>query len=122
MANELTLTGSIAFAKGAVATVSLQKNGAQVTVAGANYARQTASVGTSAFAELPIGDVVAAGYVFIQNLDATNYVELAADASAAAACIKLKPGEFAIFRCDTSTLAAKANTAACIVEYLLIEA
>ncbi len=122
MANELTLTGSLAFAKGAVGTVSLLKSGAQVTVAGTNYARQTVSVGTSAFVALDVGGIAAAGFIFIQNNDLTNYVELAADDSSAAACVKLLPGEFAIFRCDTSTLSAKANTAACVVEFLLIEA
>lgn len=122
MANELTLTGSIAFAKGSIGTVNLTKSGAQFTVSGTNYARQTVSVGTSAFVALDVGGITTAGYVFVQNNDQTNYVELAADDTSAAACIRLLPNEFAIFRCDTSTLSAKAHTAACVIEYLLIEA
>lgn len=122
MANELTLTGSIAFAKGPVATVNLTKSGVQFTVSGANYSRQTVSVGTSAFVAIDIGAITTAGYIFVQNNDSTNYVELAANASGAAGCIKLFPNEFAIFRCDTATLSAKAHTAACVLEFLLIEA
>jgi hypothetical protein len=121
MANELTLTGSLAFAKAPVATVNMLKSGVQFTVAGTNYARQTVSVGTSSFVALDIGAITTAGYIFVQNNDTTNYVELAASTSASG-CVKLLPGEFAIFRCATSTLSAKAHTAACVIEYILIEA
>lgn len=121
MANELTLTGSLSFAKGRVAAVSMSKVGAQFNVTGANYARLTTSVGTSAFVALVKGGIGTIGYLYIQNLDATNYVEIA-EATSGTGTVKLKPGEFALFRCATSTPSVKANTAACICEYLMVEA
>ena len=121
MANELTLTGSITFAKGNVGSISMLKSGVQFTVSGTNYSRQTTSVGTSAFTALDIGSITTPGFIFIQNNDTTNYVEVSASTSANG-CVKLLPGEFAIFRCATTTPAVKAHTAACVVEYLLIEA
>lgn len=121
MANELTLTGSLSFAKGKVAAVSMSKVGSQFTVSGTNYTRETVSVGTSAFVALDLGGITTPGYIFIQNLDATNYVEIA-EATSGTGTIRLLPGEFALFRCDTATPSVKAHTGACVVEYLMVEA
>ncbi len=121
MANELTLTGSLSFAKGRVAAVSMTKAGAQFTVTGSKYTRETVSAGTSAFVALSKGDIGTVGYMFIQNLDSTNYVEIA-EATSGTGTVKLKAGEFALFRCATSTPSVKANTAACVLEYLMVEA
>ncbi len=121
MANELTLTGSLSFAKGRVAAVGMSKVGVQFTVSGSKYTRQTISAGTSAFVALDKGGIGTVGYLYIQNLDVTNYVEIA-EATGGTGTIKLKAGEFALFRCATSTPSVKANTAACILEYLMVEA
>lgn len=55
-------------------------------------------------------------YVYVKNLDATNFVLLYTDA--AVAWGKLSAGESAFFCVyDSQGLEVKANTAACLIEY-----
>jgi hypothetical protein len=120
MANELTLTGSLSFTKGRIAAVGMLKSGLQATVAGtAGYVRKTQSVGTSA-AALDVGDITTPGFVFIQNNDVTNYVEVL-DSVSGVACIRILANEFALFRFTTAAPAVKAHTAACIIEYIVLD-
>lgn len=54
------------------------------------------------------------GYLFLRNLDATNYIEFGPDATGMVALGKLKPGEAAVLRLKPGvTLKAQANTATC---------
>lgn len=119
MANEITTTGSLAFAKGSIVSVSMLKSGAQFSVTGSHYHRGTQSIATSAVA-IGLGGVTTPGWFFCQNNDATNYVELL-DSTGGAVFAKLKPGEFMLGRFGCAAPAAKANVAACIVEYLIIQ-
>jgi len=57
------------------------------------------------------------GYVYVRNMDTTNYVEVGITASYT---IKLLAGDFALFPA-AAAIYAKANTAACNVEYIIIE-
>ena len=66
-----------------------------------------------------MGDVATPGLVLLLNLDAANYIEVGADADAP--FVKLKAGEFALFRAGGATLSAKAHTAACLLEYAILE-
>ena len=120
MANEITLTASLAFAKGSV-SVSLSKSAAQFSVdAGSHkYYSGMQTVGTSEEA-LELGDIATGGYCLLINRDATNYVSVRAG-TGAANLIKLKAGEAALFRCEAAAPYVIANTAACLVEVLLIE-
>lgn len=118
MANEITVSGSLEFSKGSN-SAKLEFGGLSIDVSGTNYNEATQTVGTSEEA-LNLGDVNAAGLLIIQNQDATNYVELR-PASGEADLVKLKAGEWAIFRLASSTPYAIANTASCVVKYLLIE-
>jgi hypothetical protein len=60
------------------------------------------------------------GWVFLKNLDPTNYVEFGfADEQFT---IKLLPGESTVFRwSESGNITAQANTGACLVEFLIIE-
>lgn len=80
------------------------------------------SVGTSE-EDMPIGDVATPGWLFLKNLDGTNYVTWGPKSGGVMAALgKLKAGEFAIFRMDgTSTLRWIANTAAVKVQVKLYE-
>jgi hypothetical protein len=118
MAQELTATGSVFFSKGSVASNGLVISGKKFDVAGKDYIRKSQNIGTSAEA-LDLGDVSTAGWFFIQNNDITNFVELL-DAVAGNVFMKLKPGEFACGRFGCAAPAAKANTAACDVEYIIV--
>lgn len=118
MANEGTFSFSAEFSKGGE-TASFVHAGLQVTVSGTEYVRMNQLIGTSAEA-LDIGDITTPGYIMIRNRDTTNFVEIR-DGAAGADVVKLKAGETALFRLTTTTPFAIADTAACRVEYLLIE-
>lgn len=117
MANELTLTAALSFSKGKV-SVAMNLSGLQVTVSGSDYLHETMTVPTSITA-LGLGSVATPGFIIIRNNDATNYVDVY-DSAAGNACVRIKPGEIAMFRFAVTTPAAKANTASVQIEYLLI--
>lgn len=117
MANELTLTTSLTYNKGAI-SVALAKSGLQFNVAGTAFTESAATVPTSATA-IPLGSVGTPGFILAINLDTTNYVTIL-DSVSGNACVKLKPGEPALFRLASSAPAWKANTASCTVLYLII--
>lgn len=118
MANELTISASISFTKGGV-TAALSRAGTTLTVSGTKYTRVVQSIGLTQQA-LELGDVGTPGYSLIVNLDATNFVKIRG-ASGGVDCIKLKPGEFCLFRNAGSAPFAIADTAICKIEHLLIE-
>jgi hypothetical protein len=119
MANEITVTGSLTFAKGNVATNGLTRSGQQFNVSGTNYTRKTQNIGTSAEV-LALGEIGTAGWFLIYNMDATNYVEVL-DSTGGNVCLKIKPGEFACGRFGAAAPALKANTAAVNVDYIVVE-
>ncbi len=108
MANECTMAASI----------SCTKNGGQVSASASLQASVTAetmqgnvqAVGTAA-EQIAFGDVTPK-YVFLKNLDTTNYVEIALDSGVSTQIwTKLSALEFTIFPVKTATMYAKANTA-----------
>lgn len=82
------------------------------------------SIGTSE-ENLDYGDVAAAdvGYLYMRNLDSTNYVTWGmSDAGTMKAVGKMKAGEFVFLRVVPSVnVRLLANTAACKVEYRLLQ-
>jgi len=78
------------------------------------------SVGTTE-ESLDKGDVVTIGKIAVRNMDATNYIQVGHLTGSYS--IKLNPGEgFAGLTWGGSSVFVKANTAACNVEYLIVEA
>lgn len=82
-----------------------------LTTQGANMGVQ--QIGTTA-EDLDYGDVAAAnaGYLYLENLDSTNYVEYGLnDAGTIKKVGRLKPGEIAFFRVNPSAqVMMQANT------------
>ena len=117
MANEITMSVVIQLAKGALA---FERSLAQIvaTMTGNAMMHAVVSVGTMK-ETLGLGDIVTPGMVLLLNLDAANYIEVGTDADAP--FIKLKAGEFALFRAGGATLSAKSHTAACLLEYAVLE-
>src|SRR3990167_2958708 len=98
MADELELSGlTIEFAKTGSPTISLTAGGLPIDVSGAQVMDNVQAIGFAAEEAILMGDVAAGGYWFVQNLDATNFVELRSG-TGATDFIKLKAGEWAIFR------------------------
>lgn len=119
MASELKITIGANFAKGSLAT--FQRTFASDLardVAGSNTTYGTQLIGTSAEA-LNLGEIGTAGYLLIKNLDPTNFVKIR-NGSSGTDVVKLKPGDPACFRIN-GTPYLIADTAACAVEYWLIE-
>ena len=119
MANELTVsTLTVSFTKANVGSVTVTPTALSITVSGTQFMDNVQTVGTSEEAIL-LGDVAPGGYWFVQNMDATNFVELRA-ATGAADFIKLLAGEWAIFRTSADATApfAIADTGSCNVRFL----
>lgn len=95
----------------------------RLNMAGDNYLAGNQNVGTAAEA-IQVGDVTGAdALVVLRNTDADNFVTLYADGETAAYPFGiLYPGQFcALISHATPILALKADTAACVVEKLILE-
>lgn len=119
MANELQLSAALKFVKGP-RKVNKTYGGVMIDITGSDYFVGTQTVGTSA--ELVnVGDVSSIGYILVKNLDTTNYVSIRNGASGADV-IDIPAGGVALFQFATGgVLYAIADTAACIVEFTIIE-
>ena len=121
MANEITLTSSLSAFKAAImsAAVGRSVSGAQFTMTGNFYVEGTISVATSATV-IPLGQVTAPHWAYFHNLDATNYLTIR-NGSGGTDLLKLLAGEYAFVPLlDTSAPYAIADTAACLLEYLIL--
>lgn len=122
MANELTLSGSITF-NDTDETASV--SALNVSMTGTRFIHMRKSIATSEEA-LDLGELSGAtlGWFYAKNLDSTNYLEIRSGTGASNDIIKLKAGEFCLFRWGSDVTApyAIANTAACLLEYRIYEA
>jgi len=112
MANELVLTATIGYEKNGAKT-NRSTGTSYVTIAGTAVAQGIRSASTSWTSQ---SIVAAPGYVFVKNLDATNYLELGPDGSASA--VKLLAGQWAIWPVAGTALYTRANTAAVDFEFI----
>ena len=117
MSNELTLRASISFSKSGAEVKRTVSD--SVTISGDSFTHGVQSVGTSEEELVQGADLGTPGVVLILNLDATNYVEVGS--TTGVYDIKCKAGEFALYRHNSATVYAKANTGACLVEYIITE-
>ncbi len=92
-----------------------------VTMTGTNVLHNRQSVGTAEEALL-LGDCGSGGWIIMKNHGPTNYVQVRG-LSGQTPLVRLPVNEAWCGRLDaTSTPTVQANTAACEVEYLLLEA
>lgn len=117
MANEGRITVNITFTKSETTESKNLTDSFDVSSAIFNKARQT--IGTSD-ETLALGDVSSLGFLVAHNCDATNYIEIGHTSGTYS--IKLKAGEICGFRVGSgmSAIHAKANTASCDLEYLIL--
>ena len=116
MANEVEISLSISAAKGGM-SVNRSEN-FKVNMTGDAMIHSVQSATTSWVALVEAAAVDAAGWYFVKNLDSSNFVEFGPANDQFS--IKLKPGESAVFRAS-DPIGVKANTAACNVEYIVVE-
>jgi hypothetical protein len=119
VSNELTLSVTMTYKSGkidrSVSVANLSRD-----VSGAVMAHVIQNVGSSEEA-LDLSGVAAGGYVFMRNLDATNFISVR-QATSASDLIRLDPGDVALFRLDDDATApfVIADTAACDLEFWLL--
>jgi len=107
----LTLTSTDATADALSITVT---DSLTITNPAVNIAR--ASIAHSGVTTLIASSISAVNYVYLKNIDTTNYIDVRTDGATAFA--KLSPGEFAFLPLAPSTgLEFQADTAACVLEY-----
>jgi len=117
MANELTTSISLNYAKGNVsARVEAVK---QVDVATERALDVTQVIGTSE-EQAALVDVASVKRFYVRNLDDTNFVEVGV--ATGVYPIKLAPGEDALFQPNVNALFLKADTAACLVRIVAVNA
>jgi len=124
MANEITLSGSLAVAKGSLQSEALSVSGLKATLTGKEVIKATQTIPTTAGGTaLNLGGLGSVGWALIKNLDATNYVDLL-DAVSGTPIIRIPPGLSAgpfLFTPTVTAPAALAHTASCDIEYEIAE-
>lgn len=106
----LSISASVALSGGGAITGSGSNS---ITQSGTDNIGNVQNIGTTTEA-LVLGDVTTIGYLFVKNLDATNYVEFDLNTPVAGtAFAKLLPGESMLVPTRQTTIYGKANTAAC---------
>jgi hypothetical protein len=122
MANEITARVGLEVLKSGVPEISKIPAQFKITMTGTDLILSTQAIGTAAEAIVK-GEVSTIGMCLFHNLDATNYVEIGHDVSAAfEADIRINAGEWCLVRLTQGTPQARANTAAVQIEYFMIEA
>lgn len=122
MASELTVSVSLSGAK-TWALKNLQLAGIQPDMAGTKFMQGSQLVPTTAGGTaINLGTLATVGWFLIINRDTTNFVSLY-NAVSGTKFAKLKFGEPCCGRFDPSVTApaAIADTAACLIEYLIFE-
>lgn len=124
MSNEIQIRCSLTFSKSG-ASGGMDFFGS-IDWAGTKYQKGRQSVGFAAEEPLNLGDAAAGGWLFIKNLDATNFVQVRRG-TGEGALIRIRGGttnkkEFCCFRLDVGASAPYviADTAAVEIEYLLL--
>jgi hypothetical protein len=117
MANELTISASLNYNKvGVNEQINLTKQ-IDINLGCKTVATQTIGIVEESFAMV---DVVDARYIFVQNLDATNPVQVGT--ASGAYSIKLFPGDFALFPPNATALFLKSAVAPCKVAISVVNA
>lgn len=122
--NEIQIAGTLTYVNATVGIASTTMTVTKyVDISGTAFSSLIFSVPTtSGGTALPISNLSGVGWLFVKNLDATNYVELYT-ATSGTAFAKLLPGEIFMGRLAAAITApaAKANTAAVKIQYLALE-
>lgn len=121
--NEITLSGSLAYEDDAGAADSLEQAEVQATSSGKRYLRAKQNIGTSEEA-IGLGSLATLGWAMFKNLDYTNFLEIRMASGSGNDHIKVPPRKSAgpfHFGSDVSAPYAIANTAACELDYLIVE-
>lgn len=124
MANEITYAVSLSASKGG-ASISSGTLSDTVDMTGVDMETGTQSIGTTNEAlAYNTTDITGDVHLVVKNLDATNYVEIFKDNGNSHVLSKLNAGEACSLRRipSASSLFARANTAAVLIQFWICEA
>ena len=121
MANEITRVVSITVSKGG-ASISSGSISQTVDMAGVDMGTVTQSIGTTNEALGVPADVTGDVDLVVKNLDSANYVEIFKDSGNSHLLSKLKAGQAcSLTNVPAASLYARANTAACQIQFWINE-
>jgi hypothetical protein len=123
MANEITISASLAVAKGNVGSEALAVSALKANLAGVNFIKETQTIPTTAGGTaIALGGLGSVGWFMVKNLDVTNYVDIMTAVSGVAFA-RLLPGEICLLRLTPALTApaALAHTASVAIEYHMAE-
>jgi len=122
MTNTATITANLAYSDGSGDIELGNTEGLAVTLTNAGFTRIRQSVGTSEEA-VTLGDATAPGYAVFINRDATNYIDLKVATGGAIFARLSAGGGLALLNLGSGAQApfAAANTAACIMDILIVK-
>jgi len=119
MASEITVTQRIQCINGNYNSGALGGAGEQFDQAAAGAASGVQAIGTSE-ETLAEGDLATMGWLWMRNLDATNYISWGFSTGVYGG--RLEPGEQALFRTEpAATMYLLADTASCNLQYIWLE-
>ena len=119
MPNELKIRLTVDYKKGDALPQKI-RTFQTISVSGTNVkGLSVQAIGTSKENLEQPTDLGTLGWVFLHNLDPTNFVAFGDDADAPS--IKLLAGESCFVRWNSTDVSAKADTAECAVEFLMLE-
>lgn len=123
MANELTINLYASITNGNFKAV-FDANGQSITQTTLGGHAPVWIVGNGAEEDLAVGDVSTLGWLFMRNLDSTNYVTYGPKSAGSMVALgRIKAGETVAMRLEPGvTVRAQANTASVKVQVLLLEA
>lgn len=117
MANELQFTLSGLYSNGLVNDTIKQETDLITQSGPKKFIAKVINVTQAAEVVIDLSELTTEGYVYMKNLDATNYVQWGPESGGVMVVIgRMKATEFAVWRMDSgATLRMKANTADCLV-------
>lgn len=122
MAQEIQIVSSLTVNKGFL-SLARDPGAQQIDMSGTRYDGGVQDIGFSTHEQLVFkSDFGTPGWAYFRNLDATNFVQVGVVVSATFyPLVKLFAGEACVFPLATSTIYAKADTAAVKLEYVPLE-
>ena len=122
MANEITRVVSITVSKGG-ASISSGTISQTVDMNGVDMGTVTQAIGTTNEALGVPADVTGDVHLVVKNLDSTNYVEIFKDSGNSHLLSKLAAGQVcSLTNVPAASLYARADTAACQIQFWITEA
>lgn len=122
MADEITVNVKLSVTKGTLVQ-RFEPGALSFDMTGSVASGGVASIPTTAAGTaLNMGSVTTAGWTYLRNTDANNYVEVGVQvAGTFYPSVKLKAGEAGVVRLGTNAPYARANTAAVNLQYFIFQ-